>query len=628
MVTRQAIAAVLSSTSLALSAQAQTFCQVNGDLTSLEFDVKPSLVAHSDAIMDTTFGAAGLTGGAAGERLFSFQRTIGSILESAGATNDQASREAFVQTMLDTFGTADGFTLNSDAGVLMPLDGRAGELLGLSAASLLDESSDQAMKPLAVFNRFDLAPADFIHCGEHRIVYGKVNPDVPTPPNRFLLIFEAAVPNPDPAAGEAGCRPITEFWAGLSGSYAGDDTEIATRLAAFFYEGKTDPGLAEPDLIGPVVDFRNYGGDGSRGQVRGNLFMEFPWQLREWLTQPTFDPANPLAFVLETVKDNPLAELYHDNLGDSATGTAIINNNIPAALTVLHGNFVAALTSDIRDHLISEETQKHQDLFDDLDRFDLSDLGMGADEEEAEETILLNTIALGNDLQFNEHQSTSLGADDVIASKAGPIMRMLLEQVGNTSSPEVNPQTADVVLARAQAGTCAGCHMLSPGEVVRVDATGAAAVSWPDVAMGGFVHVREADRQLSPALEDNFLPVRRYILGRHLCPEVAPTPSAVAALEADAALALEEAPAARTAAAMRFVDAIVSNFVATRAPGGAAGAPAAAGDERAALAAPEIDQLDPVTRGALRQKVHQEIAEARRLEQNTPGAFVEVRRPH
>ncbi len=44
------------------------------------------------------------------------------------------------------------------------------------------------------------------------------------------------------------------------------------------------------DLRGPVVDFRNYGGDGNRGQVRGNMFMDFPWQLREWLTQLTFEP--------------------------------------------------------------------------------------------------------------------------------------------------------------------------------------------------------------------------------------------------------------------------------------------------------------------------------------------------
>ena len=91
--------------------------------------------------------------------------------------------------MLDSFPTADGFALNPTAGVLMPLDARE-ERSDLIATDLLDESSDQAMEPLAVFNRFDLAPADFAHCGEYRIVYGKANPNLPTP-NRFLLIFEA-----------------------------------------------------------------------------------------------------------------------------------------------------------------------------------------------------------------------------------------------------------------------------------------------------------------------------------------------------------------------------------------------------------------------------------------------------
>ncbi len=106
--------------------------------------------------------------------------------------------------------------------------------------------------------------------------------------------------------------------------------------------------------------------------------MQFPWQLREWLTQPTFDPANPLAFVVETVKDNPLAELYRDTL----SGTSIATANVPAALTVLHGNFVAALTSDIRNHLMAEETQKHQDLVEDLERFELGTGPTNAVEEE------------------------------------------------------------------------------------------------------------------------------------------------------------------------------------------------------------------------------------------------------
>jgi hypothetical protein len=619
MFTHKVIGAALLSTAAALPAIAADFCQAVGDKIALDFEVKPSLVAHSDAIMETTFGAAGETGGAQNERLFSFARTIGAILESAsdvGGTNTPAAREAFVQTMIDSFALADGFALNPDAGVLMPLDARGGERLGLSAANLLDETNAQGMKPLAVFNRFDLAPADWIHCGEHRIVYGKESPNFPL--NRFLLIFEAAVPNPDPTAGEAGCRPITEFWAGLS-AHAGDDTELARRLAAFFYEGKTDPSLATPDLPGAVVDYKNYGGDGSRGQVRGNLFVQQPWQLREWLTQPTFSSANPLAFVVDTVKDNPLAELYQDSL----SGPPIATVNLPAALTVLHGNFVAALTSDLRDHLMAEETQKHQALANDLARFDL---GTGPTNEVDEPKILLNTVALGNDGRFNEHQSTSQGSSDEPLGLAGPILRSLLDQVGAATSPSpaVNPQTANVLLARAQAGTCAGCHMTAPAKVIR-QSPNQPDVVWPDAAAGGFVQVRE-DRALSPALEEHFLPVRRYILGRHLCPAAPPTGAAVALL-APAAGPVVGAPLDRSGA-MRFVDAMVADFVATRAPSGVAGAPAARADEQAAVAMAAMDQLDPVARDALRQKVHDEIAEARTLEQNVPGAFVEVRRPH
>jgi hypothetical protein len=620
MLIRKVMGAALISTAVGLPALAQEFCQAAGDKVSLGFEVKPSLVAHSDAILDTTFGDAGETGGAPNERLFSFARTIGTILQSAsafGGANTPAAREAFVQTMIDSFALANGFALNPDAGVLMPLDARSGERLGLSAANLLDETSDQALKPLAVFNRFDLAPADWIHCGEHRIVYGKEKPDDPAPPNRFLLIFEAAVPNPDPAAGEAGCRPITEFWAELS-AHAGDDTDLAKRLAAFFYEGKTDPTLAAPDLPEAVVHYKNYGGDGSRGQIRGNLFMGFPWQLREWLTQPTFDPADPLAFVVETVKDNPLAELYRDDL----SGTSVAMANVPAAVTVLHGNFVASLTSDIRNHLMAEESQKHRDLVDDLERFEL---GIGPTNAVEEEKILLNTIALGNDSRFNEHQSTSLGPDDLVV--AGPVLHTVLDQVGATTSPfpAVNPQTADVILARAQAGTCAGCHMTSPNEVVR-EIPNEPDVLWPEVAAGGFVHVREADRMLSPALEEHFLPVRRYILGRHLCPAAPPADQSVAMLAPGAGPAIG-VPLDRSDA-MRFVDAVVADFVTTRAPIGAAGAPAARAAEQSALATASIGQLDPVARNALRQKVHREIAEARRLEQNVSGAFVEVRRPH
>ena len=88
------------------------------------------------------------------------------------------------------------------------------------------------------------------------------------------------------------------------------------------------------------------------------MFMQQPWQLREWLTQLMFDPNQRIAFVTDTVKDNPIAELYKDDL----TGTAILSKNVGAAITVLHGDFVQALSTTIRNGLMSEETTKHRTL--------------------------------------------------------------------------------------------------------------------------------------------------------------------------------------------------------------------------------------------------------------------------
>ncbi|HEX6014689.1 MAG TPA: hypothetical protein VFY87_23430 [Geminicoccaceae bacterium] len=606
-------AALAASVAFPVHAQSTNFCTEAGGQIELGFAVKPSLVAHSDAIMDTTFADAGLSGGDPTERLFSLKHTIGAILESAQAPNTPAAREAFLQTMLDTFQRTPALMLNREAGVLMPFDSRTGEPTRLTPAGLLDDGPASAigMEPLAVFNRFDLAPANWSHCGEHRIVYGKRNPDVPSPPNRFLLIFEAAVPNPDPAAGEAGCRPITEFWAGLSG--ISDEGEVAKKLAAFFYEGKTDPQLATADLAGPVVSFRNYGGDGSRGQVRGNLFMEFPWQLREWLTQLTFDPAgNQLEFVVETVKDNPLAELYGDQLT-----TDILDANIPAAATALHGDFVQALKSDISQNLMSEETEKHQSLKEGLDEFNL-----GTDPTAAvdEPKILLNTIALGSDDRFNEHQSTSLGPDDEPRLLAGSKMRTVLGQLAAIPTTNVNMQTADVILNRAQAGTCAGCHQTAVNLTVRGNPDGSA-VLWPAVH-GAFVHVDETTRELSPALETSFLPFRRYVLGRHLCKDAGP--AVVAAVEPGSGPeTATTGPAGEYG--MRFVDSIVSTFVA--ASSGSAAAAEASGAGGPSLVA-RAEQLEPAQRAALRRKVREEIAQARSLERQRPGAYVEQRGPH
>lgn len=601
---------------------------------SPHFNIAPSMVVNDDAVLDKTRGDLGLNGNA-GERAFSFRRTIAAILESAGGDSGQAAQEAFVQTMLDSFVGAPTFKLNADAGVLMPVDGRQEQSL-LTAAEMLDETNPVGMKPLALFNRFDLAPDNWSHCGEHRIIYSR--PD--TGP-RFLLIFEAMVPNP--GTGPEGCRPIAEFWAKLSDPSV-TSADMASRLSAFYYDGKTSPDLAIPDLLTPVVDYHNYGGDGGRGQVRANAFMTQPWQLREWLIQRTFNPQPgglPLSFVPVTVKSTPLAELFHDDL----TGTDFLNNNIPAAANLVHAQFLQALTGPVGRPLLSETTAKHQQLVGELP---LYNLGTGPGTEVTADVVLMNTIALGDNDRFNEFQSTSQGFSDAPGEPAGAstIVTTMLDQIGGATNPFVNSQSGAVLLNRARAVTCGGCHMTAarsqgggfapPGVTIlkRPDGT---ELAWPDTL--SFVHVDEA-RQLSPALLNALLPFRRYVLSRFLCEpastEPAPEPGPIAS--DDGLYATPKTVMARTVGAdiaekansgAYFVDALVGSFAANA--GTSLPQPVAIGApmrERSRQVNQIIANMSPAERAALRKRVDSAISLARIIELQRPGAFVEARRPH
>jgi hypothetical protein len=187
---------------------------------------------------------------------------------------------------------------------------------------------------------------------------------------------------------------------------------------------------------------------------------------------------------------------------------------------------------------------------------------------------------------------------------------LLLARPGAAGSGQgLNPQSAQILLNRAEAGTCSGCHQTAPREgivfdpmIVKVKPDGSS-VTWPDVVPGipGFVHVDEG-RALSVALEEHFLPVRRYMMGRHLCkdlPTPTPAPGAVAASYVTDVLADQFAK-----------NAIVSAFSTSDAPVSALSAlPAAAQEEAVA-------------------EMNKRRDEAREAEQNMPGAFVEVRRSH
>lgn len=176
-------------------------------------------------------------------------------------------------------------------------------------------------EPVAVFNRFDLAPSDGANCGEYRIVYAA---DQNAGVGRGFLIFEGRLANPQPRDGIKGCLDVANFWADLA-----TDPDPATRgskLEKFFYVGL--PGFD------PVVHPANYGleTDGvRRGQIRTDYFFDGVWNLREFqLRRPTFCSINNCFQVEQVkVKENPSNTLFSGSTSDALAFQASLIGQIP-----------------------------------------------------------------------------------------------------------------------------------------------------------------------------------------------------------------------------------------------------------------------------------------------------------
>jgi hypothetical protein len=142
--------------------------------------------------------------------------------------------------------TINGFIVGC-AGVASPLVGQLAKWL-----------------PLAVANRFDLAPAGGENCGEVRASFF-MPPGSVTAPQRAFIIFEAQIPNPQPQLGLDGCRPLQNFWQNL-GTIA-DPAARGAKLAQAYLTG--EPSLTAAGFA-PFFRFQNFGQD--KGRVRTETF--------------------------------------------------------------------------------------------------------------------------------------------------------------------------------------------------------------------------------------------------------------------------------------------------------------------------------------------------------------------
>ena len=406
-------------------------------------------------------------------RDFSLARTLNAIIQSAGANSDatEGKRIALLQSLIDSFSITEA--VNPDSQVRVRVDQRPGEA-GLAPTKLLNPSDPDGMRPVALFNRFDLTPQDFSYCGEHRIVYAKGDPVSST--NRFFLIFEAAY-NPvkelDLGKRQAACRSVAKFWDSLKTQTA---PNIIRSLEQFYYRGLDADQDGRPEFR-PVVHQDHFGIP--FGQLRGNLFVTPPflWQLREW--RLTVMPDGRQSFTMATVKNNPIAELYGPKEPVDDLGT-------------LQDKFKSVFV---------DNAESYAGTY--LEQLTVFDRGL-IDGSRNRKDELSAVLAMSVDNGFNDFQSESSGTRDepLDQAKQGDIQQRIAAKLAPLAGCKI---TSTHVLNRAGAISCGGCHQFSNAKEL------APGVVWPNSA--GFAHVTEAG-QLSKALKEEFLPARRRILDK------------------------------------------------------------------------------------------------------------------
>ncbi|NOU32209.1 MAG: hypothetical protein HOO96_30255 [Polyangiaceae bacterium] len=388
---------------------------------------------------------------------FGFGRVMDQVRVSGNVAASQTSTDVF-QTWMRTFkkgpGGCDDPKIDPNKyGLVCPRDAEG----KLASVDPFAPNAKVTFLPVALFNRFDLAPQDGKNCGEYRIVYAMKSTD-PNVGGRAFIIFEAALPNPTPAAGIDACLPVATFWQGLSSNP--DAADRAAKLESFYFNGL--PGFA------PVVQAANYGlpngrGAHTAGQVRTNFFVDgVRWHLREFKTLRTCTGAGADTCRLDlehvAAKANPANELFAGDAARSAGFRTAFAAQVPALLATS----VAAIGMSTAD-------------------------------------------------KFNEYESVSQvnfgqTGDVDYAILAGPEMRKSVQDALNAAGSSI---TVDQLLHRATTQTCGGCHQISQDP--NHDLGGGLVVQ----PSRGFVQVDE-DGILSDALKKQFLPARKAILEKFI----------------------------------------------------------------------------------------------------------------
>ena len=331
-----------------------------------------------------------------------------------------------------------------------------------TSADPFNPRSQSFYKPIALINRFDLAPTDGANCGEYRVIFGRQS-GVSNGGNRNLVIFEAVLPNPQPGCGIDGCKQVARFWERLS--HVDAPAMRAQMLREFYLKGD------RANQIQPVIRVDHFGP--GNGQIRTNQFMSGPnsqiWQLREFKLALQCAGGYgdcDLQFVPVSVKTNPFGELFSE--------ASTQPNTFP---------FMRHMLTQVEN--LSEP---------DLNGFF---------------NVIPNVFNAGqSNSQPPENDYPAHFANSPRFERA---LGRRLRRLGIRLDP------IDLV-ERSMTQSCGGCHQLSNGADLGGDLD-----PWPSSL--GFVHVDEGPPvavngiphfEISPALEDVFIPHREEVFERYL----------------------------------------------------------------------------------------------------------------
>ncbi|MDI3283544.1 hypothetical protein [Polyangium sp. 15x6] len=324
--------------------------------------------------------------------------------------------------------------------------------------------------PIAIANRFDLAPSNGQTCGQYRIIFAKGSHQSPLETagnqlltNRNLLIFEAVLPNPKPAFGLKGCSKVVEFWAGLSKIH--DPAQRAEQLERFFFKGVQGlPAALQWDHFTGEVDPQT--GEQLSGQIRSNQFLNDkaagglgqPWQLREYNLRRSCSG--------KAKKQNCKAEVRMVPTGVNPEASLFSDDNTsPRALEFRDPSYANSFINQIPALALG-----------DPNLFNMNRLGreFNGGQSTSQPALQPNGPPVANDTNYN-----------LVFSPSGPFAAKIKAKLAEIGSP-LKPME---IVRRAQSQACAGCHELSTstapifGGAIDANKLGES-VLWPDVAQG------------------------------------------------------------------------------------------------------------------------------------------------